>query len=417
MVPMGLTYGLLGRYLGHSFSPAIHRRLGAYDYQLIELPPEKVGPFLQSGQFQGLNVTIPYKKTVMAFCHHLSPAARRIGSVNTIVKQPDGTLYGDNTDYKGFQYLLQSAGAQIRGKKVLILGSGGASRTVRAVLSDLKAGSVVTISRSGPDHYGNLDRHQGTELIVNATPVGMYPNTGVSPVDLRLVPNCEGVFDLIYNPAKTQLLLEAERRGLLWSNGLGMLVAQAHAAAERFLARSIPVGRIVEITADLKKQTCNLLLIGMPGCGKTTVGEILAKRLNRVLEDLDRDIEGTAGCSIPDLFAREGEEGFRIREHQALCQVSKESGKVIACGGGIVTRKENWDPMRQNSTVIYLRRPLSLLPTSGRPLSQAVPLEKLYQSRAPLYEKLADLTVDNSGSPEQTAEEIIRRWHSSFSRL
>ena len=353
MVPMSLTYGLLGRYLGHSFSPAIHRQLGAYDYQLIELPPEKVGPFLQSGQFQGLNVTIPYKKTVMAFCHHLSPAARRIGSVNTIVKQPDGTLYGDNTDYKGFQYLLQSAGAQIRGKKVLILGSGGASRTVRAVLSDLKAGSVVTISRSGPDHYGNLDRHQGTELIVNATPVGMYPNTGVSPVDLRLFPNCEGVFDLIYNPAKTQLLLEAERRGLLWSNGLGMLVAQAHAAAERFLARSIPVGRIVEITADLKKQTCNLLLIGMPGCGKTTVGEILAKRLNRVLEDLDRDIEGTAGCSIPDLFAREGEEGFRIREHQALCQVSKESGKVIACGGGIVTRKENWDPMRQNSTVIY----------------------------------------------------------------
>ena len=236
-------------------------------------------------------------------------------------------------------------------------------------------------------------------------------------MDLRLFPNCEGVFDLIYNPAKTQLLLEAERRGLLWSNGLGMLVAQAHAAAERFLARSIPVGRIVEITADLKKQTCNLLLIGMPGCGKTTVGEILAKRLNRVLEDLDRDIEGTAGCSIPDLFAREGEEGFRIREHQALCQVSKESGKVIACGGGIVTRKENWDPMRQNSTVIYLRRPLSLLPTSGRPLSQAVPLEKLYQSRAPLYEKLADLTVDNSGSPEQTAEEIIRRWHSSFSCL
>ena len=409
MVPEHMEFGLLGEHLGHSFSPAIHRQLGGYDYQLVELSPDQVGPFLQKGNFRGLNVTIPYKKTVMAYCRELSPAAERIGSVNTIVRRPDGTLYGDNTDYDGFRYLLQSAGAQVQGKKVLVLGSGGASLTVRAVLADLHAGDVVTISRSGPDHYGNLDRHRDADYIVNTTPVGMYPNTGISPVDLDQFPHCQGVFDLIYNPAKTQLLLDGERRGMLWANGLGMLVAQARAAAERFLGTKIPEERVSEITADMEKRTRNLLLIGMPGCGKTTIGRELARRLNRPLEDVDQCIVKTAGRPIPEIFAQEGEEGFRIREHRALCEVSKESGRVIACGGGIVTRKENWAPMRQNSTVIYLRRDLSLLPTSGRPMSQANPVEKLYRQRAPLYEQLADLMVDNQGTPEETAQEIIRR--------
>lgn len=409
MVPEHLEFGLLGEHLGHSFSPAIHKQLGGYDYQLVELPPDQVGPFLQEGSFRGLNVTIPYKKTVMAYCQKLSPAAERIGSVNTIVRKADGSLYGDNTDYDGFRYLLQSAGAQVRGKKVLVLGSGGASLTVRAVLADLGAGDVVTISRRGPDNYGNLDRHRDAEYIVNATPVGMYPDTGISPVDLDQFPRCKGVFDLIYNPAKTQFLLDGERRGMLWANGLGMLVAQARAAAERFLDAPIPEGRVAEITANMEKKTHNLLLIGMPGCGKTTIGRELARRLNRPLEDVDRRIAATAGRPIPEIFAQEGEEGFRIREHLALCTVSKESGRVIACGGGIVTRKENWDPMRQNSTVIYLRRDLSLLPTSGRPMSQANPVEKLYRQRAPLYEQLADLTVENRGTPAETANEIIRR--------
>ena len=409
MVPEHMEFGLLGEHLGHSFSPAIHRQLGGYDYQLVELSPDQVGPFLQKGNFRGLNVTIPYKKTVMAYCRELSPAAERIGSVNTIVRRPDGSLYGDNTDYDGFRYLLQSAGAQVRGKKVLVLGSGGASLTVRAVLADLGAGDVVTISRRGPDNYGNLDRHRDAEYIVNATPVGMYPNTGISPVDLDQFPRCKGVFDLIYNPAKTQFLLDGQRRGMLWANGLGMLVAQARAAAERFLNIKIPEERVAEITADMEKKTHNLLLIGMPGCGKTTIGRELARCLNRPLEDVDRRIAATAGRPIPEIFAQEGEEGFRIREHRALCTVSKESGRVIACGGGIVTRKENWDPMRQNSTVIYLRRDLSLLPTSGRPMSQANPVEKLYRQRAPLYEQLADLTVENYGTPAETANEIIRR--------
>ena len=409
MRPGNLEFGLLGQLLGHSFSPAIHRQLGDYDYQLVELQPEEVEPFLRMGRFRGLNVTIPYKKTVMACCDALSPAAERIGSVNTLLRRPDGTLYGDNTDYDGFRYLLQAAGAQVRGKKALVLGSGGASLTVHTVLADLGARETVGISRRGPNNYKNLDRHADAQLIVNATPVGMYPNTGVSPVDLEQFPNCEGVFDLSYNPARTQLLLDAARLDLLCSNGLGMLVAQAKAAAERFLGRTIPDRRVEEIIQQMERQTQNLLLIGMPGCGKTTVGQILADRLGRPLADVDHQVEAEASCSIPDLFKQEGEEGFRSREHQALCQLSKLSGQVISCGGGIVTRRENWDPMRQNSTVIYLRRELKLLPTSGRPVSQTTPLEELYRRRAPLYEKLADLTVDNHGTPEETAEEIIRR--------
>ena len=409
MIPAHVEYGVMGERLGHSFSPAIHRQLGDYDYRTVELAPEEVGPFLQKKAFRGLNVTMPYKKTVIPYCQALSPAAERIGSVNTIVKQPDGSLYGDNTDYDGFLYLLQSAGAQVRGRKALVLGSGGASLTVRAVLADLGVGGAVVISRSGPDNYGNLDRHRDAELIVNATPVGMYPNTGVSPVNLEQFPCCRGVFDVVYNPAKTQLLLDAERLGIPCANGLGMLVAQARAAAERFLGQKIPAERVAEITAGIEKQTKNILLIGMPGCGKTTVGRALARKLNRPLEDLDQRIEEEAGRSIPELFALEGEAGFRAREHRVLCGVSRQSGRVIACGGGIVTRRENWDPMRQNSTVVYLRRELSLLPTGGRPLSQTNSLEALYRRRAPLYEQLADLTADNRGTPEETALEIIRR--------
>ena len=345
----------------------------------------------------------------MAYCQQLSPAAQRIGSVNTIVRREDGTLYGDNTDYDGFLYMLRQSGAEIAGKKALVLGSGGASLTVRTVLADLGAREIVIISRSGPNNYENLHLHRDAQIIVNATPVGMYPNNGTVLLDLDQFPDCLGVFDLIYNPAMTQLLLDAQDRGLIWANGLGMLVAQAKAAAERFLGTPIPDGRVEEITARMEKETRNLLLIGMPGCGKTTVGQRLAQRLGRTLVDLDEAVEQEAGCTIPQLFQQEGEEGFRAREHEALCRTGKQSGLVIACGGGIVTRPENRAPMRQNSTVIYLRRDLERLPLAGRPLSQSVGPEELYRRRAPLYEGLAHLTVDNNGTPEETAEEIIRR--------
>ena len=404
----GVTYGLLGEKLGHSFSPAIHRQLGDYDYRLVELKQEELGPFLEKKEFSGLNVTIPYKKAVIPYCDALTPQAQRIGSINTIVRRADGTLLGHNTDYDGFAYLLRSAGAEIAGKKCLVLGTGGASLTVHTVLHDLGAGETVSISRSGPDNYENLGRHADAQILVNATPVGMYPNTGVSPVDLDRFPKLEGVFDLIYNPAKTQLLLDAEKRGIRCSNGLGMLVAQAKAAAERFLDRSIPDGRVEEITREMEKNTRNLLLVGMPGSGKTTVGQALADRLGRKLVDTDTLIAEQAGCSIPQIFASQGEESFRKLEHQVLCQVSKEAGLVIATGGGIVTRPENLDPMRQNSTVIFLRRDLSQLPTEGRPISQANDLADLYRRRLPLYEGAADWTVDNV-TVEGAVSEIIRR--------
>jgi shikimate dehydrogenase len=400
--------GLIGEKLGHSFSPAIHRQLADYDYRLIELKPEELGPFLQSGAFDGLNVTIPYKKAVIPYCQELTETARRIGSVNTILRRPDGSLLGHNTDYDGFAYLLRSAGAEVQGKKALVLGTGGASLTVHTVLRDLGAGETVSISRSGPDNYENLHRHADAQIIVNATPVGMYPNTGVSPVDLADFPQLEGVFDLIYNPAKTQFLLDGERRGLLWANGLGMLVAQAKAAAALFLGVSIPDQRVEEIRAQMEQSTRNLILVGMPGCGKSTVGRLLAARLGRTLVDTDALVEQQAGCTIPELFSSRGEKAFRQLEHQVLCQVSKESGLVIATGGGIVTRPENWDPMRQNATVIFLRRALEQLPVAGRPISQSNDLFELYRRRLPLYQGVADLTVENR-CVDDTVTEIIRR--------
>ncbi len=402
------VYGLLGERLGHSFSPEIHRQLGGYEYRLFEKKPEELDAFLRSGEFDGLNVTIPYKIAVIPYCQELTPQAKRIGSVNTIVRRPDGTLLGHNTDYEGFRYMLDKAGAQVAGKKALVLGSGGVSLTVRTALEDMGVGELVTISRSGPDNYNNLDRHKDAQIIVNATPVGMYPDNEGCPVDLSLFPQCQGVFDLIYNPAKTRLLLKAEKLGLTWANGLGMLVAQARGSAELFLGEKIPDARVDEVVRTMEGETQNLILVGMPGCGKSTVGKALARKLNRPLVDLDEEIQREAGCSIPEIFASQGEEAFRAMEHQQLLKAARRSGAVIATGGGIVTREENLAPMRQNSVVVFLRRDLNLLPKEGRPVSQREGLEKLYRQRLPLYEKVSDIDVCNV-VVEDAASEIIRR--------
>lgn len=399
-------YGLIGEKLGHSFSPAIHGKLAGYEYRLIELAPEELGSFLRSGQFGGLNVTIPYKKAVIPYCDELTPQARRIGSVNTILRRPDGTLLGHNTDYDGFAYLLRSAGAEVAGKKALVLGTGGASLTVHTVLKDLGVGESVAISRSGPDNYTNLDRHADARIIVNTTPVGMYPNTGVSPIDLGCFPQLEGVLDVVYNPARTQILLDAENRGLVAMNGLWMLVAQAKESAEWFSGETIPDSRIVQIHAALRAQMENIILVGMPGCGKTTIGRLLARETGKQFVDADEALEARVGRKITDIIPTDGEAAFRCLETETLAELGKQSGFVIATGGGCVTQERNYPLLHQNGTILWLTRALDKLPTEGRPLSQTGKLQQMLATRQPMYRRFADAVIENDGTVEETLAQI-----------
>lgn len=402
--------GLLGRKLGHSYSPQIHALLGAYSYRLIELEPEAVGPFLREGAFTGLNVTIPYKKTVIPYLDALSPEAKRLGAVNTILRR-EGKLIGHNTDYFGFRWLVEKSGLQLAGKKALVLGSGGASNTASAVLEELGA-RVVVISRTGENNYHNLSRHADAAVIVNATPVGMYPNTGVSPLDLGQFPSLEGVLDAVYNPARTQILLDAERRGLTAVNGLWMLVAQAKESAQWFTGAPISDDVIAPIHRALRQQMENILLVGMPGCGKTTVGQQLAQELGKKFVDADQALEETTGQRITDILPSQGEAAFRALETQTLSDLGKQSGLVIATGGGCVTREENYNLLHQNGTVFWLTRQLDKLPTQGRPLSRD--LGQMYARREPMYRRFADAAVSNDGSVEQTVREIRRIWEENL---
>lgn len=401
--------GLLGRTLGHSYSPAIHGQLGDYSYELFEREPDELENFLRYGDFSGLNVTIPYKKAVIPYLDKLTDTAQKLGAVNTVVRQNDGTLLGHNSDYFGFQYLLTESGLSPKGKQCLVLGSGGASVTVQAVLEELGA-DVMVISRTGENNYTNLHLHSDARILVNATPVGMYPHTGVSPVEFSCFPQLEGVVDLIYNPARTKLLLDAEKLGITAVNGLGMLVAQAKESAEVFLQAPISDEKIGVIHRNLQKKAENIILIGMPGCGKSTVAASLAQVLGRRMVDIDREIEQAAGKSIPTIFTENGESCFRQLETEAIARFGKESGLVIATGGGCVTKERNLPLLRQNGTLFWLLRDVSLLPTQGRPLSQAQSPSEIYQQRQPLYEAWADFTVDNNGSIAATVHQILTLW-------
>ena len=398
--------GLLGRKLTHSYSPQIHNCLASYNYSLYEKEPEALGDFLRNGNFTGLNVTIPYKKAVIDFCDRLSERAKQLGSVNTIVRQADNSLVGHNTDYFGFQSMLLRSGLTVSGKKVLVLGSGGASVTVVAVLQAQGANTIV-ISRSGENNYGNIEKHSDASLIVNATPVGMYPNTGESPVDLDYFPNLEGVLDLVYNPSRTKLLMDAESRGLVTENGLWMLVAQAKESSEWFTGRNISDAVIETIYKKLRKQMENIILIGMPGSGKSTIGKLLAERTGKTFVDADAAIIEEAGISIPEIFSTSGEEGFRQIETAVLRELGKRSGLVIATGGGCVTREENYPLLHQNGHIIWLQRDISSLPKDGRPLSQANDLTDMFNKRQPMYERFADVGLDNNLSPEDTVRRIL----------
>ena len=397
--------GLLGRKLGHSYSPQIHGQLASYDYSLFEKEPEELEGFLKNGNFVGLNVTIPYKKDVIPFLDQLSPVARRLGAVNTIVRRGDGSLVGHNTDYFGFRYLVQQSGLDVRGKKVLVLGSGGASNTAVAALQELGA-RVVIISRSGDNNYGNLHLHANASVIVNTTPVGMYPNTGVSPIDLGCFPQLEGVLDVVYNPARTQILLDAENRGLVAMNGLWMLVAQAKESAEWFSGETIPDSRIVQIHAALQAQMENIILVGMPGCGKTTIGRLLARETGKQFVDADEALEARVGRKITDIIPTDGEAAFRCLETETLAELGKQSGFVIATGGGCVTQERNYPLLHQNGTILWLTRALDKLPTEGRPLSQTGKLQQMLATRQPMYRRFADAVIENDGTVEETLAQI-----------
>lgn len=403
-----MTCGLLGRKLGHSYSPQIHGLLGDYSYELFEKEPEQLVSFLREGDFTGINVTIPYKKDVIPYLDELSPAARKIGSVNTIVRRADGSLFGHNSDYFGFVSLVNHSGIPVNGKKVLVLGSGGTSNMVVTALKDLGAVPIV-ISRSGENNYANLHLHADASVIVNATPVGMYPSTGLSPIDLSRFPKLEGVLDVIYNPARTKLLLEAEGLGIPHENGLWMLVAQAKEASEYFTGQTLSDAVIERIHHVLSHQMKNIVLIGMPGCGKSTIGALLAEKLNRTFVDADEEIIRLAGKPIPDIFAQDGEDVFRHWETVALENLGKQSALVIATGGGCVTRSRNYPVLHQNGMIVWLERELSQLPTDGRPLSQANRLEEMYALRKPMYEAFGDIRVSNAGRPEDTVNEILSR--------
>lgn len=406
--------GLLGRKLGHSYSPAIHGLLADYEYRLYEKEPEELEAFLRSGSWDGLNVTIPYKKAVVPCCDELSPLARELGSVNTLVRRPDGSICGDNTDAWGFEAMARRLGVDYAGKKALVLGSGGASVTIQAVLKKLGC-RVVVISRSGPDNYENLERHQDARVLVNATPVGMYPGNGRAAVDISRLPQLEAVMDLVYNPARTRLILDAQARGIPCESGLYMLVGQAARASEHWTGAQISQETLETVWRQIGSRMQNVILIGMPGSGKTTVGRAVAQALGREFADADQLLVSRIG-SIPDYFAKYGEECFRREETKVLAELGQRSGLVIATGGGCVTRPENYDLIHQNGVIVWLRRPLDRLPTDGRPVSQRDGVAAIYEKRKALYERFSDLIAENEGTPEQTVRTILEQYEGGWNR-
>lgn len=410
-------YGLLGEHLGHSFSPRIHARLGNPAYRLHELQADELQAFVRREDLGGVNVTIPYKQDVLPFVDECSPAVQAIGAANTLYRR-DGKLLAENTDVLGFLYMVKQSGIPIAGKKVLVLGNGGASKAVVEGLRQLEAGEVLIVSRQGGDlplvSYDALTDHEDADVLVNTTPVGMYPHNLETPVDLSRFPNLSGVLDIIYNPLRTGLLLQAEALGIPCANGLSMLVAQAVRAHECFFDTKVDDAVIADLTEELTRDVTNIVLIGMPGSGKSSVAKLLAEQTGREVLELDSAIEEAAGKPIPRIFAEDGEAVFRDLESECIAKAGALSGKVLSLGGGAVTKERNYLPLRQNGRIYCLKRDLSLLPMDGRPLSKDLEtLKKMEAERAPLYERFADVFVDNDTTLEDAAEKILQDFHSA----
>lgn len=409
-----MRYGLIGETLKHSHSPRLHALLGDPEYTLMPLPREALDALLTERAFDGLNVTIPYKRDVLAWCAELGDTAKRIGSVNTLVKRADGSLFGDNTDAFGFAKMAERVGIRFAGRKVLVLGSGGTSLTACDVVAQA-GGEAVVISRHGENNYECLKRHADADVLVNATPVGMYPNGEGAPVDLRDFPGLTGVLDVVYNPLRTRLLQQAEELKIPHMGGLPMLVWQAVRARELFDGRTVAEETALAVETTLRREVSHLVLIGMPGCGKTVIGRRCAQALKRPFVDTDAEIVRRAGKSIPQIFAEEGEAAFRALEAQIIAELGKSSGSVISTGGGAVLQAENRRNLRMNGIVIQLARPVEKLKTDGRPLSKGPEeLRRMEHERAPFYLQAADRTVQNNRTVADCVRKVLEEYNEAL---
>lgn len=413
-----MRYGLIGEKLGHSFSKDIHERIADYTFDLIPLSKEEFKTFMEKKEFTALNVTIPYKKDVIPYLDEMDEHAKAIGAVNTIVNR-DGKLKGYNTDFTGFLYMVKKHNVHMEGKKVLIIGNGGASAAIQAVVQHESAGSMVIVDvvpGNGAISYDEMfSSHLDAEIIINTSPIGMYPRIGNAPIDISMFHKCEAVLDVIYNPILTRLCFEAQEMDIKRVNGLEMLIAQAKQSVEFFLDKSIDDQIIDDIYQDMLRERCNIVLIGMPSAGKTTIGKMLENRMQKEFIDLDDIIIEKAGKSIPEIFEESGESGFRAIETEAAIEVSKLNNKIIATGGGTIKHKVNMDYLRQNGITIFIDRDVDKLISSdpNRPLSKSTDaLEKMHAERLPLYQKYAAYVAVNNSDIESTVTEIEEAYRS-----
>lgn len=406
-----MKYGLIGEKLGHSFSKPIHEKIGGYEYEIKEIVAQDLDGFMKERAFSGINVTIPYKTQVIPYLDYIDPIAEKIGAVNTISNRVN-RLYGYNTDFFGMKMLIEKQGFDFTGKKVVVLGSGGTSRTAVAVCESFGAKEIVVVSRKGEVNYSNLYTfHADADYIINTTPVGMYPDNLSSPVDLSFFKKLKGVTDVVYNPLKTRLCLEAVDRGIKAEGGLYMLAAQAVFACEKFLDSSLDIKKVTdEVFGEILSEKRNIVLIGMPGSGKTTIGKALSERTGKSFIDTDEMIAETHGV-ISDIFAQKGEEYFRELEAEKVKEASLKNGTVIATGGGAVLRRENIEALRQNGDIFFLNRPLEdIIPTADRPLSSdRAALEKRFKERYDIYKASADYEIQIDGNVENAVSRIMEK--------
>ena len=399
-------FGLIGRNINYSFSKEIHAAFADYDYSIINLEPEEVSGFFAKKEYSGYNVTIPYKRDAAALCDELSPQAKAIGSVNTVVLRKDGTLFGDNTDYYGFLNMAEKAGVDFNGKKVLVFGNGATSATICAAVKD-KGGNITVISRNGKTTYADLPQHKDAQILINATPVGTFPETENQITSIDQFEQAEAVLDVVYTPLKSRFVQQGLEHGLKASGGLPMLVGQAKKAAELFSGKEISKEDEERVYHKILRQKQNLILIGMPGAGKTSLGKAAAEKLGRQFFDIDSEIEKRERMTIPKIFTKFGESHFRAIETEVIAEITKTSGAVIATGGGAVMNRRNRLNIRQNGFCVLIRRDLSKLPLDGRPVSKAKGTKALEKERMPVYKELADAEIMNNGTFDQALAGIL----------